>query len=134
MILLHWTVFMLLWIMVKGGEGAEGIRWAFVVAGAIWIGMTLARGMMARPGPKLQGAFRRWFRTMHAGVYALMAVAVVLNATALLDLTPLRWAWNSLLALLGVGTIHGIFHLWRHTALNDGALRMITPRFWHKHL
>ena len=28
--------------------------------------------------------------------------------------------------------IHAIFHPWRHTALNDGALRRITPTFAHK--
>ena len=30
------------------------------------------------------------------------------------------------------GLMHGCFHAWRHTALYDGALRNITPRFAHR--
>lgn len=133
-ILLHWSLAILLLAMIKGGTAAVGVRWAYVILGGLWVGMAVANGVMARPGPKLTGAFRRGFHAAHVGIFALIAVTVVLNLGALLHLTPLVWAWNSLLVLFAATMLHAVFHLWRHTALMDGALRMITPRVLHKHL
>lgn len=133
-IALHWSVLMLVLAMVKGGSAAPALRWVFVVAGGIWVGMALVRGVLARPGPKLQGSLRQTFAVQHCGMYALVGFAVVLNLTALLGVTPLVWAWNALLVLLVAATFHGLFHFWRHTALTDGALRMISPRFMHRFL
>jgi cytochrome b561 len=41
-------------------------------------------------------------------------------------------AWISLLVLLAIGAFHGLFQFWRHNALYDGALKLITPKFMHK--
>ena len=38
---------------------------------------------------------------------------------------------RALTVLLFLGLLHGLFHLWRHTALFDGALRVILPKFMH---
>lgn len=131
-ILLHWSTLLLVLIMVKGGTSAAWVRWAFVVGGAVWISMVLARGMMCRPGPKLTGPSRRAYPWMHRGMYALLAFTVILNATALLGWTPHDTGWIALLVLLAAGALHGLFHFWRHNVLFDGALRVMTPRFMHK--
>jgi len=123
---------MLVLIMVKGGTSAEWVRWTFVVAGAIWVSMALARGMMCRPGPKLTGVWRTAYPWMHRGMYLVLAVTVALNAAALLEWMPQDTAWVALLVLLSAGTFHGLFHFWRHNVLYDGALRIMTPRFMHK--
>lgn len=133
-VLLHWSVVFLLLAMLKGGTGAPAVRWSFVLAGGLLAGMALARGMLARPGPKLAGLALAVYTPMHLGLYALLAVAVALNAAELAGLMAPGRARSALLLLLGAGALHGIYHLWRHTALNDGALRQMTPRVWHRHL
>lgn len=133
-IILHWAVLLLVLAMIKGGSAAPALRWVFVLSGGLWVGMAVARGILARPGPKLQGSLRATFRAQHLGMYGLVSVAVVLNLTALLGMTPLGWAWNALLVLLMASAFHGLFHFWRHTALNDGALRVMSPKFIHKFL
>lgn len=133
-ILLHWSVLMLTLMMVKGGTDAPVLRWLFVATGSVWVGLALIRGLLGRPGPKLQGAWRAAFPWMHWGLYGLIALAVALNAAALLGLAPHDTGWTALLILLVGGTLHGLFHFWRHTALYDGALRLMTPRFMHKML
>ncbi|WP_296372061.1 hypothetical protein [Yoonia sp.] len=133
-ILLHWSTLMLVLAMIKGGTDAPALRWVFVVSGALWVGLAITRGVLAKPGPKLQGSLRTTFAAQHRGMYALVSVAVGLNLTALLALTPLDWAWNALLVLLVASTFHGLFHFWRHTALNDGALRVMSPRYMQKFL
>ncbi|MBQ1203997.1 MAG: hypothetical protein IIX61_09425 [Loktanella sp.] len=131
-ILLHWSVFILLLAMIKGGSANDALRWAFVGAGTLWLALTGLRGMLGRPGPKLQGALRNAYPWMHRGLYGVLAASVAANAAALLGVASLDLAWNSLLALLIVGTFHGLFHFWRHNVLFDGALRLMTPRFMHK--
>ncbi len=131
-IILHWSVLLLVLTMIKGGTSAPLIRWIFVIAGIIWIGMALAKGLLAKPGPKLKGPLRRAFPWMHRGMYALLCIAVAANAAALLALAPINTGWTALLILLGAGTLHGLFHFWRHNVLFDGALRNMAPRFMHK--
>lgn len=133
-VLLHWSVVFLLLAMLKGGTAAPTVRWSFVLAGGLLAGMALAGGMLGRPGPKLTGLALAVYTPMHLGLYALLAVAVALNAAELAGLILPGRAWTALLLLLGAGALHGIYHMWRHTALNDGALRRMTPRIWHKHL
>ena len=128
----HWLLFLLLLMMIKGGSAALWMRWAFVAAGALWLATVATRGLLGNPGPKLQGPLRTAFPAMHWGMYALVALATAANAGALLGLTSLDAAWISLLILLVAGTFHAIFHLWRHTALNDGALRKMSPKVLHK--
>lgn len=133
-ILLHWSVLMLVLIMVKGGTADVVVRWVFVLAGGLWVAIALVKGMMGKPGPKLQGGLRAAYPWMHRGMYGLLAVSVVLNAGGLLGWVANEAAWISLLVLLAAATFHGLFHFWRHNALYDGALRVMTPRFMHKML
>lgn len=133
-IALHWSVLMLVLAMIKGGTANEIVRWVFVGMGGLWVAMSLTRGMLGRPGPKLQGAARTIYRPMHMGLYALLGGAVALNAVELLGLVRPGMAWISLLVLLTAGTFHGLFHFWRHTALYDGAFRVMMPRALHRYL
>ncbi len=94
--------------------------------------MTLVKGMMCKPGPKLTGGLRAAYPWMHRGLYGVLAVTVALNALALLGVLPHDTGWTALLVLLAAGTLHGLFHFWRHNVLFDGALRIMTPRFMHK--
>ncbi len=131
-ILLHWSVLMLVLAMVKGGTSAVFLRWAFVIAGGLWLAMVLVKGMMCKPGPKLQGPLRAAYPWMHRGMYLVLGVTVGLNAAALLGFAPHDTGWTALLVLLAAGTFHGLFHFWRHNVLFDGALRVMAPRFMHK--
>jgi cytochrome b561 len=131
-IVLHWSVLMLVLVMVKGGTSAQIVRWAFVIAGGIWLGMAAIKGMMCQVGPKLTGRLRTAYPWMHRGMYAVLAVAVALNAAALMGVLAHDTGWTALLVLLAAGTFHGLFHFWRHNVLYDGALRIMTPRFMHK--
>ena len=131
-IILHWSILMLILMMVKGGTSAPVLRWAFVIGGAFWVGMALVRGMMCKPGPKLQGTLRAVYPWMHRGLYTVLAVTVALNGLALIGVLPHDTGWTALLVLLAVGALHGLFHFWRHNVLYDGALRIMMPRFMHK--
>lgn len=133
-ILLHWSVALMILMMIKGGSAAPGLRWAFVIAGALWVGMALTRGLLGRPGPKLTGLALAAWAPSQWGMLAALAVTVAVNAAALLGLAGDEVAWTALLVLLCLATFHAIFHLWRHTTLNDGALRTMMPRIWHKYL
>lgn len=133
-IICHWALLVLMLTLVKGGTADAAWRWAYVITGAVWLTLLTTGGMRAKPGPKLTGALRTAFRPAHWAMYAIIAVSTALNFGALIGMTPLDWAWNSLLALFAASMFHAILHLWRHTTLNDGALRMMTPRFMHKHL
>jgi len=133
-ILLHWSVFLLVLMMIKGGSAAPVLRWGFVAAGGLWVAIALAKGLSGHPGPKLQGAARASYAPTQWGMYGLVAVAVVLNAAELTGWIAPGAAWTSLLVLLSASALHGLFHFWRHTVLRDNALRMIFPRSWHKHL
>ena len=113
-ILLHWSAVFMLLAMIKGGASAPALRWAFATVTLGWVALALSRGLMARPGPKLQGPLRHSFRALHWGMYGLTGLAGLLNVTALLGLTPTLWAWNSLLLLLIAGTFHGLFHVCEH--------------------
>ena len=132
--LLHWATLLMVLAMIKGGSAAVGLRWAFVIGGAVWIAMLLRGGMLGKPGPKLTGFFRQAYPAMHYGMYALICLAVIANAADLLGFGLNALAWNALLILFAASIFHALFHLWRHTALNDGALRMMIPKMWHKHL
>lgn len=131
-IALHWSVFMLILVMVKGGTSAVWVRWAFVGAVALWVAIALVRGLIGVPGPKLGPATRAAYPCMHRALYAVLAVSAALNARELWGLLEPGGAWTSLLILLGLGAFHGLFQFWRHNALFDGALRLITPKFMYK--
>ena len=131
---LHWGLFLVLLAMIKGGTAEPWVRWAYVALAALWVGLALAFGPQARPGPKLTGTTRRLFTPAHWALYALVAATALLNAAELLHLIAPGPAWVSLLVLLSAGAFHAIFHVWRHAALYDNALRTILPRALHRYL
>ena len=133
-ILLHWSFFMMLLAMIKGGTDAVWLRWAYVVLGGLWVGTAAIKGVLAKPGPKLTGILRQSFKLMHVGLYLLIAISVLVNAAALLEWASKDSAFTSLLVVLVAGTFHALFHFWRHNVLFDNALRMISPKFSHKYL
>ncbi|MEM8578378.1 MAG: hypothetical protein AAGF60_11035 [Pseudomonadota bacterium] len=125
-IVLHWATFTLLVLLMAGGGAALG--WAFVAAGLAFAA-TAALGLHGGPGPKLEGLARAAFPGMHWGMYALTAGVAAATAYDLLGGSVDLALWH--MALLSAAALHGVFHLWRHTALGDGALRKITPRALH---
>ncbi len=134
-ILLHWAVFMLILIMVKGGVSAPWALWSFVAVVTVWSGMTLVFGLLGRAGPKLSPRWRRAYPWMHRSLHLLLALTALAILMRLIG-HPLWWldAWSMLLITLGAGAFHGLFHFWRHNALFDGALKLITPKVLHKWL
>ncbi|MGR3483931.1 MAG: hypothetical protein ACU0BF_01170 [Paracoccaceae bacterium] len=130
-IALHWAVAMAVLVMTEGGADAPWLRWGYVALIVAWLAVMAAGGPLGRPGPKLTGAARAAFRPLHWALYAGLAASAALTAAELVGLIGAGPAFASVVALLGAGLLHGLFHLWRHTALRDGALRTITPRAIH---
>lgn len=131
-ILLHWSIVMLLLAIVKGGTSNAYVLAAFAALVICWEAMTLWRGLIGRPGPKLSPAIRRVYPWMHRFLHILLALTA-LAIIGRLSGAPIPYldAWTMLLVTLGAGTAHGVFHFWRHTALYDNALRLILPKFMH---
>lgn len=131
-IFLHWACVFLILTMVKGGVSTPWVLALFVALTAIWSGITLVKGLMGRPGPKLSPTLKRAYPWMHRTLHILLALTAIAIAFRLAGRPlPFLDAWTLLLVTLSVGTFHGIFHFWRHTALYDNALRLILPRFMH---
>jgi len=131
-IALHWTVFMLILAMVKGGTSAEWVRWSFVGAVTLWVAIAVTKGLIGKAGPKLGPATKAVYPWMHRAIYGALALSAGLNAAELMGLIQPGPAWTSLLVLLSIGAFHGLFQFWRHNVLFDGALKLITPRALHK--
>ncbi|MDT8328782.1 MAG: hypothetical protein RQ750_15595 [Roseovarius sp.] len=131
-IALHWlNASLLLFVLADGGKTAV-LAWVYVSGALSMSLLALVFGLMNGPGPKLEGLFRRLHPWLHRLIYALMAWgAVALGAQGLGRALPGPEARVLLMALLAVTLLHGVFNLWRHTALGDGALRRITPRAIH---
>lgn len=134
-VVLHWLSFFLILTMVKGGVSTPWVLALFVACTVIWGTMTLFLGLQGKPGPKLSPPLRRAYPWMHRVLHILLALTAVAILARLLG-RPIPWldAWVMLLVTLAVGTFHGLFHFWRHTALYDRALHLITPKFMHKWL
>ncbi len=134
-IFLHWSAVTLILAMVKGGTDNPYVLAAFVAVVALWGGMTLTIGLSGRPGPKLSPNLRRIYPSMHRALHLLLALTAIAIAFRLAG-RPLWFldAWTMLLVTLSAGAFHGLFHFWRHTALYDGALRLILPRILHRYL
>lgn len=126
---LHWGSLAFVILALTQGLTPE-LRWGFVALCLLWAAGFALWGNLARPGPALTGLARRSFAPLHSALIAALVLCAIMAVQAPdgpLD-GPVRLAF---LGLLGGGLLHGIFHLWRHTALGDGALRNITPRFLH---
>ncbi|MEL7099597.1 MAG: cytochrome b/b6 domain-containing protein [Pseudomonadota bacterium] len=129
----------------------------FVSLSLAWTADLLRRGLASRPGPKLRGWQRRAHRSLHLTlIWGLFCVAftgfllgltspVLLKAGGFLPIAPplgLREA-NELAGLVHIYQFYGLavvvavhvgFHVWRHVALRDNALRIMAPRRLHRYL
>ena len=130
-ITLHWLSLVLLMLLMAAGQ-VPVLAVAFGFSGLAMCALAMLRGLMNGPGPKLEGALR----TAHPWLSRAMYLA--LGCVAGLTLwTQFGGAWGGAplrelyFYLLSASAVHGIFHLWRHTALGDGALRRITPKSMH---
>ena len=129
----------------------------FVTGALIWTAAYLRRGLASRPGPKLPKA-ARWFHPVVHKVLIWGMFGVALTGFGL-GMTSMRQLWAGDIVPIGVplgmprandiiGTIHEIefyalaviaishvaFHVWRHVALKDNALRIMSPKRLHKYL
>lgn len=130
-ITLHWLTLILLVLLLAGGP-ASGLSWAFAICGLLQCAMALVLGLMNGPGPKLEGVLR----TAHPWLSRIMYAALGLVSAATLwvmlgNKLPGPGLPELYFYLFSASALHGIFHLWRHTALGDGALRRITPKSMH---
>ena len=129
----------------------------FVTISLIWTAMHLSKGLASRPGPKLK-PWARWFhQALHKTIiWGLFVVAltgfllgltssVLLKAGGFLPIAP-PMGWRQMndyigtfhiiefYLLGGVIAVHAGFHIWRHVALKDNALRIMAPKRLHKYL
>ena len=134
-ITLHWAAAFLILTMIKGGVSTPWVLALFVAIIALWLAITLIKGMRARPGPKLSPTLRKAYPWMHRALHLLLGLTALAILFRLIG-QPLGWldAWSLLLITMAAGAFHAIFQIWRHTALYDGALRLILPRRSHKRL
>lgn len=133
-IALHWALVLLLMLMVSDGGRFGLVLWAFVAAALVFGTLALWRGLMTRPGPKLTGVARAVHPWQHRALYALAVLVALITAAEALGQVVGPDPDAAQGVLLFAVMLHAIFHLWRHTALRDGALRIITPRALHRHL
>ena len=130
-ITLHWLTLVLLVLIFAGGP-IPMLAWAFGLSGLAMCATTLAGGLMNGPGPKLEGGLRRAHPWFSWGMYAVLGLVAGITIWVQLGQS---WGGPALSALyfylLSASALHAIFHLWRHTALGDGALRRITPTSLH---
>ncbi|MCV3273008.1 hypothetical protein [Roseobacter sinensis] len=131
-ILLHWSVLTLLVLALAAGGESAALNAAFGLAGLAMVALAIIFGLMNGPGPKLDGALRAAHPWLSRGMYALLAwtsvstLAVVVGAAL-----PGPSTRTLMVSLVAASSLHAIFHLWRHTALGDGALRRMTPTSLH---
>lgn len=133
-ITLHWLNLVLLLLLMAAGP-VPLIAWAFALSGLAMVALALTNGLLNGPGPKLDGLFRAAHPWLSRGMYAFLGLvsALVIWHQFTGDVPgPKLEDW--LMYLLSVAALHGIFHLWRHTALGDGVLRRMTPKALHKSL
>ncbi|MEX0280626.1 MAG: hypothetical protein AB3N13_05475 [Arenibacterium sp.] len=130
-ILLHWTSWISVLFLLGLGP-VPWLAWLFGVSGLAMTALAVVSGLMSGPGHKLQGALRTVHPWMHRAMYAGLALAASLTLMGQMGFGTLGLTLETLwFTLIGAGMLHGIFHLWRHTALGDGALRRMTPKTLH---
>lgn len=129
----------------------------FVSLALLWTAVYLRRGLASRPGPKLTGWLRPFHTALHKtlvwGLFGVALTGFLLGLTSAVQLWaggivpiayPMNWSHlNDLVGmvhsmefyLLGViAGVHVVFHVWRHFALRDNALRIMTPKILHRFL
>lgn len=124
---LHWGhAFLMLLVLLAPSVAVIAL---YALVALVWSGVFALKGPAHRPGIRLDGLARAFHRWSHRALYlvvfcaGLAAVAVLAGLAA-----PLR---PLLLTLVAGGALHAVFHLWRHTTLMDGALKLILPRAMH---
>ncbi|MEM6386135.1 MAG: hypothetical protein AAF718_07860 [Pseudomonadota bacterium] len=129
-ILLHWLSFLLVYLIWSTTpDWPPWLVQPFVAITAVWVGLLVVRRrVFFKPGPKLDGGARLAHRLQHPVLY----LSLVGMALVFLTNQPERVTYIVVQVIFFGGLMHGLFHLWRHTALYDGSLRNITPRFLHK--
>lgn len=130
-ILSHWAAFLLLILLVAGGP-LPVLAWGYVAATAVMCALAVVFGLLNGPGPKLTGAMRALHPWQSRAMYLVLGLTGLATFAHLLG----RWPFDLRLerlwfVALSLSSLHAVFHLWRHTALGDGALRRITPRALH---
>lgn len=126
---LHWSALTLIVLTLAIGL-TPFLRWAIIGVAVVWSIGFGAFGLMAKPGPALTGALRSYFQPAHLFMLGLFDICAIVALNA--DVGTLAGMNRTVfLAMLGLALLHGIFHLWRHTALGDGALRNMMPRAFH---
>lgn len=131
---LHWVNLLLLVLLVAAGP-IPVLAWIFVATGLGMVALAIMSGLLNGPGLKLEGALRTAHPWLSRGMYTGLAAVTGVTLTSLLGIwTPSVALEDLYFYLLGAASLHGVFHLWRHTALGDGALRRMTPTFLHKML
>ncbi|MEM8654369.1 MAG: hypothetical protein AAGF36_06460 [Pseudomonadota bacterium] len=127
----HWLNFVFLVLLIAGGP-VPLLAWGFALSGIAMCALAVTGGLMNGPGPKLDGVLRAAHPWLSRGMYVALGA---LAALTLWQLTSGAWPGGALpnlyFYLLMASALHAIFHLWRHTALGDGALRRITPKSMH---
>ncbi len=129
----------------------------FVSLALLWTADYLRRGLASRPGPKLPPWARVTHRLLHKTlIWGLFGVALTgfgLGVTSAVQLwaggiVPIAVPLNlpgandlvgvvhsiEFYALAVVAAFHAAFHLWRHVALRDNALRIMAPKALHRFL
>lgn len=129
----------------------------FVSAALIWTALYLRKGLLSRPGPKLRG-WARWLhpilhKTLIWGIFGVALTGLLIGITSTVQL----WAGgivpiaipldmpraNDLVGLIHsiefyglalIAILHAGFHIWRHFALRDNALRIMAPKALHRFL
>ena len=134
--ILHWTAALSLLFLLSVDDRIHGaLGWVFVVSGGAMVVLWLVKGVQNGPGPALTGPLRAAHPWLSRAMYMLLGWAALwLGLSSLGVAMPGPQPRTLLLALGAAAMAHGIFHLWRHTALFDGALRRMTPRPLHKYL
>jgi hypothetical protein len=133
-IALHWALAFMLILLISDATWTW-LYWLFGVSAFAMSALALFGGLMNRPGPALGGVLRAAHPWMHRALYALLAwVGAITLWAQVTESLNARDLFQWYMILTGAVMFHAIFHLWRHTALNDGALRQITPQVIHKYL
>ena len=127
-IFLHWSNLVLLLLLLAAGGTNAPLAWAFSISRLAMTALAVFAGLMNGPGPKLQGAVRAAHPWLSRCMYALLVWAA-LSVLAFQLGAPLPGpdVREALFVLFGASLLHGCFHLWRASALSDGALRRMLP-------
>lgn len=126
--LMHWANLVLLFLLLASRNENGALAILFAVNALAMVALALVKGLANGPGPRLDGVLRKAHPWMARAMYVLLgwgAVAVLVAQTG--SALPGPGVREVLLTLFGVGLLHGVFHLWRASALNDGALRRMMP-------